>query len=117
MKLKIKLICLMCTASPSGRFSIRCQNCGRRHSMPYSDDFVWCPTCRKWCGDTVGHDPDEDDPTSCSRCGATLKATEPATNEIEDGVEGVISDDGRTVLLTEPLPPGMTVFVVPMPRD
>lgn len=54
-----------------GRWSIRCQNCGSRHTMRFSDDFVWCPECRADCA-AHGHEPDDDDPSSCFPCGATI---------------------------------------------
>ena len=42
---------------PSGLYSIRCQNCGKRHIQKYSDDGVWCRACREaWCG-LHGHEP------------------------------------------------------------
>lgn len=55
----------------SGKWSIPCRNCGRRHLMKYSDDYVWCPTCRAECGGS-GHEPDQDDATVCYLCGERL---------------------------------------------
>lgn len=55
-------------ALPSGRWSIPCERCGKRHTQRFSDDNVWCASCRDECAAT-GHVPDDDDPTCCFKCG------------------------------------------------
>lgn len=44
---------------------VTCSCCGELHQQPYTDDFVYCPTCRDECS----HYADEDDPSTCSNCG------------------------------------------------
>jgi hypothetical protein len=70
--------------TPSGRWSIPCENCGKRHIQPYSDDFVWCRECQKACGERDGHHPDDDNPALCFRCGATLPP--PQVTKLEQAV-------------------------------
>lgn len=71
------------SALPSGRFSIRCRRCGKRHVQKYSDDFVWCAKCREYCDLELGHYPDDDDPTTCWRCGQSGLPM-PPPEEFED---------------------------------
>lgn len=61
---------------PSGRYSIPCGNCGKRHVQKYSDDNVWCQACRAWCGET-GHTPNDDEATECFICGQSGLPTPP----------------------------------------
>lgn len=70
-------------ALPSGRFSIPCDRCGKRHVQRYSDDFVWCLTCRIKCEQETDHIPDEGDPTQCFRCGQ-FGLPKPPPEEFED---------------------------------
>lgn len=66
----------------SGRWSIPCPDCGKRHVQKYSDDFVCCGDCRAKCGDG-GHTPDEDDQTTCNLCGQAGLPV-PPPEEFED---------------------------------
>lgn len=77
----------------SGKWSIPCQNCGKRHLSKYSDDYLWCPSCRSDCK-ASGHDPDEDDPTRCFICGATLIAA--STDDWIEWGGGEMPVDGET---------------------
>lgn len=74
--------------TPEGKWSIPCRKCGTRHLMPYSDDFVWCPDCRRECAG-AGHEPDDEDPTWCFRCGESgLTATACAGSQ-DDARRGI----------------------------
>jgi hypothetical protein len=48
-------------------------NCGKRTVRKYSDDFVWCRDCMETCAE-IGHEPDEDAPNECYRCGWNIRA-------------------------------------------
>lgn len=54
-------------------WSVRCDNCGKRTIRKYSDDHVWCKECQRQCH----HEPDDDNPNECFRCGGRIKKKEP----------------------------------------
>lgn len=41
---------------PSGRYSIRCGSCGKRHVQKFYDEDLWCRSCREEC-EAGGHEP------------------------------------------------------------
>lgn len=60
-------------STPSGKWSIRCPQCGKRTARKYSADYVYCRACMEGCA-AHGHVPDDDDANTCYVCGWHIRA-------------------------------------------